>query len=250
MFLFLFVFSIFFQIVSSYGNNDCIQKDKTDFGFEFKDCTGPTEVTMKWRKEHYLNWFYLGSHFNPLKTKLVINEQCTLDYKMEGNVFQWAEENGNENYSAAFFSSPHLYGNGILIKYWDDGIVCENKSLVNSIDDEWVWTRFRMIDFPYRYRFFVYVKDGGGDEGTEQMPLTTSTEIQFTTTESIEIGEVEYPIEEVEFTTTELVKNDMSIQIGEFGRLNLIVALIGASVGVFFVLTAISCSVALFMYFM
>ncbi|KAI6220699.1 hypothetical protein M3Y95_01023800 [Aphelenchoides besseyi] len=221
MFLFLFVFSIFFQIVSSYGNNDCIKKDDYYHGFYFENCEKPAEIAIKWRKENYLNWHYHGLYRDRASTTLVINDQCTLRYEEDTEHFKWIDENGDEiSYSKFPLSTLELHGNGTLITSWDDVVVCGNKSLVNSLDDEWVWTKIRVFDLFDNYDFY----DGKEDEGTEIVPPTTSTVIESTTTESI--------------------KNDTSIQTVELGRLNLIVAL----VGVFFGFIAMSCSVALFMF--
>ncbi|KAI6212376.1 hypothetical protein M3Y94_00015300 [Aphelenchoides besseyi] len=90
-----------------------------------------------------------------VSTTLVINDQCTLKYEINDGHFKWTDETGKEVDSHSYFHSDlNFHGNGTLTS-WDNKVtMCENKSLVNSLDDEWVWTKVRVIDLFDKYGFF------------------------------------------------------------------------------------------------
>ncbi|KAI6212314.1 hypothetical protein M3Y94_00006200 [Aphelenchoides besseyi] len=112
-----------------------------------------------------------------LKFKLVVNDECKLDFegkKGDGQYAKWTK--GNEivaNCPSANNCDLYIDENGKLVSYYG-GVGCNN--VRNKLNDTWVWTKTRVEGLPMDYELHVYVKEGNEEEGegSEYIPPTTT----------------------------------------------------------------------------
>ncbi|KAI6212312.1 hypothetical protein M3Y94_00006000 [Aphelenchoides besseyi] len=196
-------------------------------GFVFENCTEPAEVTFKWKDKRELRLaLNVDSDFDKVQTfQLVINDQCSLTFT--GNAFEasnygtWTTEDGKVT-NASFLVARLLFitnfGNLIV----GDGrkIGCRNKILRNQIDDDWVWSKFRLSAIPKTWSYYILI-NGKVDEneGDEYDPLAPTIEATSSTsgieesTTSVEesTSTIEESTSTVEASTTSVGETSTSL---------------------------------------
>ncbi|KAI6212319.1 hypothetical protein M3Y94_00006700 [Aphelenchoides besseyi] len=125
-----------------------------------------------------------GFFVNPLtsevrKWKLVVNDECKLDFEGKtgnGKYAKWTK--GNEivaNCTSAYDCDLVINKNGTLVVEQQNGVVvCNN--VRNELNDPWVWTKIRVEGLPMDYELYLNVMEGNEEEGegTEYIPPTTT----------------------------------------------------------------------------
>ncbi|KAI6217735.1 hypothetical protein M3Y95_01205600 [Aphelenchoides besseyi] len=167
---------IFLEIVDSYGNNQCIQPyeyHKNNYrkrGFVFKNCNHSAEITIKWKTEHELSSDIWSTTIEERRFKLVVNDDCELDFEGRGvKGAKWTSKEDSVTFECTettMCDLSFLGHNQLLIR--GNLYACNEKVVNNKIDDQWLWTQIRVIDFAAEYTFRVYVWDY--DEGEEYIP--------------------------------------------------------------------------------
>ncbi|KAI6198467.1 hypothetical protein M3Y96_00522300 [Aphelenchoides besseyi] len=175
MFRFLVVAIVVLLIVDvhAYGNNDCIEKEeeKEKRGFSFFNCSNAVELDIKWKSNHSL-WLAALSASNSVETfKFVLNDQCTLNFSATIDEIKWTTEDGNYvNCTSVYDCVLELRPNGLLTTYDNRTLDCENKSLRNPIEGDWVWSKIHIQDVKPTLGFAVLVFKPSAGEGEEYEP--------------------------------------------------------------------------------
>ncbi|KAI6198443.1 hypothetical protein M3Y96_00519800 [Aphelenchoides besseyi] len=185
--------------------NKCIEKiNRTDMrGFMFKDCSGPAEVAFKWKNKHELKLaLNLDLAIDAVRTfQLIINDKCSLTFNgYEPSYGTWTTEDGKV-INATFLEVGGLYitnADNLILENGQE-IDCGGKILRNEIDNDWVWSKFRLYDLPKTYSYYILI-NGHVDEGEgeEYNPLETTIETIIST---FAIEESNSSVEETTSTT-------------------------------------------------
>ncbi|KAI6212294.1 hypothetical protein M3Y94_00003900 [Aphelenchoides besseyi] len=182
MLRFVMVVLLLFVVgVGAYGNNECIEEVSVGYdpGILFENCTNDTEVATKWRKRHKFG-FFVNPHTSEVhKLKLVVNDECKLDFEGklgDGEYAKWTK--GNEivaNCTSINDCGLEINKNGKLVSdYGGNDVGCNN--VRNELNNTWVWTKIRVEGYPIDYKLYAYVEEGNEEEGegSEYIPPTTT----------------------------------------------------------------------------
>ncbi|KAI6198479.1 hypothetical protein M3Y96_00523500 [Aphelenchoides besseyi] len=147
-------------------DNHCIKKFNYNNwrGLQFSNCSTAAEVAFKWKKEHIL-WTEIGVHSNErIKFELTFNERCTLTFEGKLGINQygkWETPEGKVIICADVSDDCRLKINerGELATYNFQDISCGNSTILHDIDEQWAWTKIRVVNLPPEdtFRVVVYV---------------------------------------------------------------------------------------------
>ncbi|KAI6204231.1 hypothetical protein M3Y94_00648700 [Aphelenchoides besseyi] len=156
------------ELGSSYGNDECIKlyKNKQHRGFEFANCTD-AEVSIKWRKGRKLGLLFT----NVENATILLNDACEFDLV------------GKKHPLLNFLI---LGSDGKLRNLGQQEVYCQGKNLLNEVDDQWIWTNFRVQthSFSSSSQIYVFVNHPVNGEGTEYVPANSTSTSPTTSNES------------------------------------------------------------------
>ncbi|KAI6217073.1 hypothetical protein M3Y95_01242900 [Aphelenchoides besseyi] len=179
-------------LVDSYGNNECIKKYDELFyyspvrGFKFDDCRD-AEIAIKWKSNQILRIEIKGSQQRYFKFKMIVNDVCELNFETSDDM-KMLHVGGQTINKFNHYWSWYIWSTGQL----SPKIGCYGEFLRNPIDDEWVWTKIRVIfdETSARASVVVYSPDARAGEGEEYFPSnsTLTTVLTSTTSELLTAG--------------------------------------------------------------
>ncbi|KAI6212324.1 hypothetical protein M3Y94_00007500 [Aphelenchoides besseyi] len=181
MFRFLAILLLLFVGVDSYGNNKCIEKHTLSGpGFNFKNCTESAEVVMQWKREHIVGMSIITQSKDVQKFKLIVNDDCELEFEGDDSYAKWTDEDDKSvSCSSAMKCDLQINEDGKLTTYVrgvkDQKVGCEQ--VRNELDENSLWSKFRIENLPADYKFQVFVKTEKPEEGEgkEFVPPSTTT---------------------------------------------------------------------------
>ncbi|KAI6204535.1 hypothetical protein M3Y94_00685900 [Aphelenchoides besseyi] len=180
------------MFVVVYCDFSCISMEDNLYAakaYWFSNCTRNDELVFKWRKKHEL-WTEATHRYDEAVTlRLIVNNECEMSYKGNPGFLHygvWTNENGVMT-QCQYSSDCNLvmHTNGTLYTKSGLDVGCNNLTLRNPIDDEWVYTSIRVADMSVIYRFRLTIRDAyGKEEGEKYFPPTTVSPTPSTTVES------------------------------------------------------------------
>ncbi|KAI6180345.1 hypothetical protein M3Y98_00710000 [Aphelenchoides besseyi] len=143
----------------AYGNDKCIKlyKNKQHRGFDLSNCAD-AKVAIKWQKKHELGLLFK----NVENVTIVLNDVCEFD--LVGKKYP-------------VWSFLILGTDGKLRNLWQQEVYCYGKNLLNEVDDQWIWSEFRVQTHSYsssaQIRVFANYPLKG--EGEEYVPMNSTS---------------------------------------------------------------------------
>ncbi|KAI6216303.1 hypothetical protein M3Y95_01284900 [Aphelenchoides besseyi] len=144
----------------------CIQEANNQTGFEFVECTD-AELSIKWWSNHSLRAIQIvpQKFYKDLRTfTLIIDDKCVVNFRgqmrEEMKYAEWVAEDGTVLTDCGDPTNCDLQidTNGVLrraSRFAEKVPLC--LSLRNPINDLWVWTKIRVVNFPWDWRLTVDV---------------------------------------------------------------------------------------------
>ncbi|KAI6212357.1 hypothetical protein M3Y94_00012000 [Aphelenchoides besseyi] len=175
----LFVLILMF-VIQVHGFTECIAKadEKNAVKFDFDRCSGTAEIALKWNKNLALWMGSLPDTLELITFKLIINNQCTLNFRGEQGTkqpAQWTDENGTVTHCPSMLRCLlEINKDGKLIINGNQTVNCGNKKLSNTIGSQEKWTKIRVENLKWLNAFNVVVMDPKGDEIKDRVLLYNS----------------------------------------------------------------------------